>query len=120
MAENNGTEILDIESEKIKSLKTITHVIYGLYASSLLFVLPFFIAIVINYVKKGDASGTFIESHFKWQIRTFWFSLLWFVIGIASALIFIGYLIIFANFIWFIYRIVKGWLRLTENKPMYA
>ncbi|MDR1530005.1 MAG: hypothetical protein LBS40_06365 [Burkholderiales bacterium] len=103
-----------------KSARTLTMIIYALYASTLLclFFAPF-IAIVLNYVKKDDMVGTMYESHFRWQIRTFWYSLLWSVIGGLLALIIIGWAVLFAVFIWFTYRIVKGWLRLYENKPMY-
>ena len=76
------------------------------------------VGIIINYVKKDDVAGTWLESHFRWQIRTFWFGLLWAAIGAATAVILIGFAILFANFCWIIYRIVKGWLNLNDNKPM--
>ena len=73
------------------SLVTVTHLVYALHALSLLigvttaasiigafvFGVPSIIAVVINYVKRGEARGTYLESHFRWQIRTFWFALLW-------------------------------------------
>jgi uncharacterized membrane protein len=74
----------------------------------------------MNYVKKEDVAGTILESHFRWQIRTFWFGLLWAVLGGATFVLVVGWFILFADLVWFIYRIVKGWLRLNENKPMYA
>lgn len=109
-----------ISDEKLASAKTLTTVIYALYAASLLVGVTCIVAIVVNYVKKDDVAGTWIESHFRWQIRTFWFSLLWGVIGGITALIIIGWLVLAADFVWFIYRIVKGWLNLNDNKPMYA
>jgi uncharacterized membrane protein len=109
-----------IEDEKTKANKTLTTVIYALYAASLLFGVTCLVAIVMNYVKKDDVAGTFLESHFRWQMRTFWFALLWSVIGLITFIIVIGWFILLANLVWFIYRIVKGWLRLNENKPMYA
>lgn len=86
---------------------------------------PFFVGltaivgIILNYLKKNEVAGTYLESHFRWQIRTFWFGLLWSVIGAVALTILIGWVILLANFVWIIYRIVKGWLRLNENKPMY-
>ena len=106
--------------ENLKSEKNLTAIIYALYAASLfLGGIPSIVAIILNYVKKEDVAGTFLESHFRWQIRTFWFSLLWGVLGAILLLVVIGYFILLADFIWFIYRIVKGWLRLNDNKEMY-
>jgi len=102
-----------------KSAKTLTMVIYALYAASFLLGITAIVAIVINYVKKGDVAGTFLESHFRWQIRTFWFGLLWGVLGAIASLVIVGWFVLLANLVWIIYRIVKGWLRLNENRPMY-
>lgn len=113
-------ESLPVLSEQESSLKTITTVIYALQAAAFLFGLTFIVAVIVNYVKKDDARGTLMESHFIWQIRTFWFSLLWFIIAFVTTVIGIGIVIHFANIVWVIYRIVKGWLRLSDNKPMYT
>lgn len=78
------------------------------------------VAIIMNYVKKDDVAGTFLESHFRWQIRTFWFALLWSVIGLLTAAFMVGWLVLVANAVWFIYRIVKGFLNLNDSKPMYV
>jgi len=101
-------------------LKITTTIVYALQAASFLLGFTFLIAVIINYVKKDDVYGTWLESHFRWQIRTFWFSVLWSILGFITLFILIGYFILFANAIWLIYRIVKGWLRLAENKAMYA
>ena len=93
------------DPEKIRSLRTIVTVVYALQ--------------VINYIKLSEAQGTWLASHFRWQMRTFWFALLWFVVGFITTFILIGYAIMFANVIWMIYRVAKGWLRLNDNKPMY-
>jgi uncharacterized membrane protein len=105
--------------EKQRSLKTVTTVIYALYAASLVFGITAIVAIVMNYVKKEDAAGTWLESHFRWQIRTFWYSLLWGVLGLITLLLVIGWIVLFVDLVWFIYRVVKGWLSLSEGKPMY-
>jgi len=104
--------------EKLASLKALTTVIYGLYALSLLFGVTAIVAIVLNYIKREEAQGTWLESHFSWQIGTFWWSVLWFVVGAATWIILIGWVVWGVAGIWFIYRIAKGWLNLNDNKPM--
>lgn len=103
-----------------RSAKSLTTLIYVLYAASFLVGITAIVAIVMNYIKKGDVAGTFLESHFRWQIRTFWFGLLWSVVGGLLMVVVVGWAVIAANFVWLIYRVVKGLLRLNENKPMYA
>ena len=117
-----------------------TQIIYLLHALSLLIGIlgaatvvgafltgwPSIIAVILNYVKRGEARGTWLESHFRWQIRTFWFGLLWislcmfFVIITLGIGILIAWLPIAAVSIWFIYRIVRGWLALSERRQMYT
>ncbi|MCU7865984.1 MAG: hypothetical protein KZQ92_18630, partial [Candidatus Thiodiazotropha sp. (ex Lucinoma borealis)] len=87
---------------------------------SFLFVITFLVAVIINYVKKDDVENTWLESHFRWQIRTFWYSLLWMAVGFLTTLIVVGYIVLFVNAVWLIYRIVKGWLRLADEKEMYT
>lgn len=108
------------ESPDLQANKTVTTVIYGLYALSLLIGVTSLFAIVMNYVKRGDVAGTYLESHFRWQMRTFWYGLLWAFIGAATFILVIGWFVLIADMIWFIYRIVKGWMNLNEGKPMYA
>jgi uncharacterized membrane protein len=120
-------------------LVTWAHVVYALHAFSLVTGIigtatvigafltgwPSIIAVILNYIKQGAARGTWIESHFRWQIRTFWYGLLWvslcvlfivftFGIGILIAWIPLGIVTI-----WFIYRIARGWLALRDGQPMY-
>jgi uncharacterized membrane protein len=121
-------------------LVRITHITYALHAlglvigafgastliGSFIFGWPSIIAVIINYVKRGDARGTWLESHFSWQIRTFWFAVLWaaivFVIGLALTVVIVGFAIwavgLFALGLWAIYRISRGWLRLNDRRPM--
>lgn len=110
----------DTPSSDLDSEKTLTHIVYALYAISLFFGITAIAAIIINYVKKEDVAGSFLESHFRWQIRTFWFGLLWGILGFITLFIVIGWFVLTANAIWLLYRIIKGWLRLSENKPMYV
>ena len=100
--------------------KNITQLIYGLYAASIIVGVTWLVAIILNYVKRDDVIGTMYESHFRWQIRTFWYSLLWTAIGIITAFVVVGFGVLAFSFIWYIYRIVKGWIRLSEGKPMYV
>lgn len=100
--------------------KTLTIVIYALQAVSFVVGLTFLVAVIINYIKRDDVRGTWLESHFRWQIRTFWFCLLWGLVGALLSAIVIGVFILLANAIWVIYRIAKGWINVAENKPMYA
>ena len=121
------------------SLVTTTHVTYALHAlglaigafgaatvvGSFVFGWPSIIAVIINYLKRGDAHGTWLESHFTWQIRTFWLALLWTcliaIIGALLVIVIVGFAILaigfFALGIWAIYRIARGWLRLRDGKP---
>lgn len=76
------------------------------------------IGVVINYIKLDDARGTWLESHFRWQIATFWWGLLWLVIGLVTTLLLVGWLILLATAIWVIYRIAKGALALNDGVPV--
>ena len=111
-------EIAVTSVEKMESLKKLTMVLYALYAFSYFAGITAIIGIVINYIKLEEVVGTWLESHFRWQIRTFWFGLLWVIVGFATVLILVGFAILFANFIWIIYRVIKGWLYFNDNKPM--
>ena len=101
-----------------KELKTLATVVYALQAAGFFVGLTWIVAVVINYVKRDDARGSWLESHFSWQIRTFWWGLLWAVVGGILALVVVGFAVLFADAVWIIYRIVKGWLNLSENKPV--
>lgn len=99
---------------------SLTTLVYALQAVSFFLGITYIAAVVINYVKRAEVQDTWLESHFRWQIRTFWFSVLWSAIGVITWIVFIGWIILGINAIWVIYRIVKGWLCLADGKPMYA
>jgi len=103
-----------------KNLKTVATVVYALQAAGFFVGITWIVGVIVDYVKKDDARGTWLESHYRWQIRTFWFGLLWGALGGILCLILVGFAILAADGVWIIYRIVKGWLNLAENKPMYA
>jgi uncharacterized membrane protein len=125
-----------------ESLINYTHVIYGLHALSALigitgaativgsfvFGLPSIVAVIMNYARRSEVRGTFLESHFRWQIRTFWYALLLAIIVFAVSLPLMLVLVGFATLwlgvaligIWLIYRIARGWLALRDRRPMYV
>jgi uncharacterized membrane protein len=107
------------DAQRLNSLKTVATVVYALQAAGFFVGITWIVAVVLDYVKKDDAQGTWLESHFRWQIRTFWFGLLWGVLGAILLLLLVGYFVLLADAIWIIYRIVKGWLNLSEEKPLY-
>ena len=132
------SEKTESRAEPPSSLVNVAQLVYALHALSLLigmltaativgafvFGVPSIIAVVINYLKRDEATGTFLESHFRWQIRTFWFALLWCVVGAMLFATFIGIPLAlgvwFATGLWAIYRIARGWLALRDRKPMYT
>jgi len=132
------SEKTEVPAVPAPALVTVTHLVYALHALSLLigvttaativgafvFGVPSIIAVVINYLKRGEARGTFLESHFRWQIRTFWFALLWCVIGTVLFATLVGIPLALAVFlgagVWAIYRVARGWLALRDRNPMYA
>jgi len=127
-------------AEPRESLIKLTHVIYALHAFSLVTGIvgtatvvgafltgwPSIIAVIVNYVKRSEVRGTWLETHFRWQIRTFWFGLLWvtlcglFIVATLGLGLLIAWLPLTLVGLWFIYRIVRGWLRLVDHQPMYG
>lgn len=124
----------------MNSLITWTKIVYALHAFSLLTGIigtatvvgafltgwPSIIAVVLNYIKRSEARGTWLESHFRWQIRTFWFGLLWislcgvFIIATLGIGLLFVWLPITLVGLWFVYRIVRGWITLGDSRPMYV
>ena len=134
---------LSAEAPRIdESLVSYTNVIYALHSLSVLiglttfhmvvgmFIwgLPSIVAVIMNYARRSATHGTYLESHFRWQIRTFWFAVLWsFAIAAVSiplVLILIGIPILIGGYyalaIWIIYRVARGWLALRDRRPMYV
>lgn len=108
------------QQEKIESAQNLTKTAYFLQALGLLIGVSYVAAVFVNYLKFEGVKDTWLESHFIWQKRTFWFSLLWLICGLITLFFLIGFLIVAINYIWVIYRITKGWLRFNEGKPMYS
>jgi len=117
-----------------------THWIYALHSLSVLsalfttravalrfvFGLPSIIAVIMNYARRSETHGTWLESHFRWQIRTFWFALLWVVVTALVSVplmiiligVYVAYLGTAITGLWVIYRVVRGWITLTERRPL--
>jgi uncharacterized membrane protein len=107
-------------ADQVAGLRQITLVVYILQALSFFFGITAIVGVVINYVKKEDAAGTLYESHFDWQIRTFWWGLAWSVLGFILIFAFgLGFIVWFVAWIWMIYRVVKGWLKWNDNQPVH-
>jgi uncharacterized membrane protein len=117
-------------------LVRLTHIVYALHAfSAVMGVIssaavvtafltgwPSILAVILNYAKRSDVRGTYLESHFRWQIRTFWFALLWVVIAAFLFITIIGipfaWLLVVITGLWVLYRIARGWLALNEGRPI--
>ena len=117
------SQILSTGIKNYENLKDITILVYLLQAIAFVGFTPV-IGLIINYFKKSEVAGSILDSHFRWQIRTFWWGLLWF--SLASFLIFIwigipiGYPMLVILFVWWFYRLIRGWLRLNKGRPMYT
>lgn len=109
---------MDYTDKREQSLRLVLHINYLLQALAFFTLVTFIASVIIAYIKMGDAKETYLESHFRWQIATFWWSLFWGVLGMALIFLFVGYIILFVVGIWLIYRIVKGWLRLIDYREL--
>jgi uncharacterized membrane protein len=113
--------MMEKTAEQLASLKNLTLVVYGLQVLSVFVGVTAIVGIIINYVKRDDAVGTLYESHFDWQIRTFWWGLAWSIVGFVLLFAFgLGLIVWFVAGIWAIYRVVKGFLKLNDNQPVFA
>ena len=111
--------VADVAADREETLCRLAFLNYVLLALSFMFGITSVIAVVIAYLNKRDARGSLALSHFVWQIRTFWYSLLW---GIFCSLtFFLGIGLIGGGVltVWFIYRVVRGWMALRDGVPMY-
>ena len=132
------TTLEDASSDPLQSALVAAHVVYGLHAFAIglgivgsatviggfVGSLPSIIAVVLSYVKRGAARGSWAASHFRWQIRTFWFALLWLLIALLLIVTLVGAPVglglLAAVTLWLIYRIGRGWLRLFDKQAMYV
>ena len=142
MADNLTPQAAGAAPAVDEALITYTHMIYALHTLAVLigiataatvvgsFVggIPSIVAVIMNYARRSATHGTFLESHFRWQIRTFWFALLWSVViwmvSLPLMIVLIGFPLLVAGLvglaIWIIYRVARGWLALRDRRPMYV
>jgi len=124
--------------ERLPASTGFAHLVYALHAFAILtgivtaatiigsFVAsaPSLVAVLLNYATRGQVRGTWVESHYSWQIRTFWFALFWLFASVLIAATVIGLpiaaLMLVGLGIWLTYRVARGWLRLSSNRPMYV
>jgi len=124
------------DEAQLEGLRAWTHVIYGLHAWTVLTGLltpalvvtmfltgwPSIIAVVLSYLKRSEAAGSFLESHFRWLIRTFWFALPWALLGallwITFLLIPLAILVWAVTGIWIAYRVARGWIALVQGRSL--
>ncbi|WP_354683367.1 hypothetical protein [Cupriavidus necator] len=124
MANDYTGQVTTPSGEQLSSLRKLLHILYALYAIFWLTGgITALIAIVIDYVKRDDARGSLYASHFAWQIRSFWWSVVWGVLGgilfATVVLMPLAFAVWAVLSLWMLYRIVKGWLYLNDSKPMY-
>lgn len=124
----NGSqpEIIDsvivtaVDDASLQSMRTYSMIVYGLYALGLfLGGLPTVIGLIMAYVKRNDFRGTIYHGHMTLLIRTFWYSLVISFLGAIAALLYIGYVILFAVGVWYIYRLVRGFICLYDRKGIW-
>lgn len=119
-----------------RELVTLTHLMYALHAfavvtgivgsativGSFVASLPSIVAVILNYAKRGAARGSWLESHFRWQLRTFWLAVLAIVVAVGFGLTLIGLPLAFLLFalagLWVAYRIGRGWWSLNQRVAM--
>lgn len=108
------------DAELVQRDKRIAGIAYALYALAVFgFWIPSIAGLVINYLKVHETSAM-IASHHRWMIRTFWWGTLWIILGVSLVIIMVGYLILVALMVWWIYRVIRGSLALHEDRSMPA
>ena len=108
-------------TDPLAPLRLLTHLMYGLHTLSWFSAGVFsLVAIVMNYVKRDSLPNAFYLSHFRWQARSFWFTLLWLALSLPLWLIFVfpGWAAWFVIGLWYLYRFVRGWWAFAENRAM--
>lgn len=106
-------------NEKLQSLKKLTATVYLCQVLTFMLAgLPLLLGVVINFYKKNDVQGTWLESHFDWQIKTTWVALAGFAVAGLTFAMGLGVFILAIVLVWMIYRIAVGWYALTDGKAI--
>lgn len=132
----NEPQVITAEDQRLDGNRSWCHVAYGLHALSaaggilgaatvvgaFVFGWPSIIAVILNYVVRGEARGTWLESHWRWQLRTFWWAFLWCLVAGLLVLTLVGiplaWLLILIAGLWVLYRVIRGWLALSDRRPL--
>jgi uncharacterized membrane protein len=118
LAGNRGSQMsTSIERSSVEGDRTLAVAAYVLHLAGAVVGLTSLVGLVINYVKRDDYDELF-DSHHAWMIRSFWWALFWCVIGFVTMFILIGGVILFAVWVWYIYRHVRGLIALINGEPM--
>lgn len=110
------TVLPEVDEKKLRDLALLVYVVQAI---GFVVGLTWIVGVVINYLKIDDVRNTWLETHFNWQLRTFWVGLAGMALAWALTIVKIGVLIGLAVTVWAIYRVAKGWLALVDRKPMY-
>jgi uncharacterized membrane protein len=105
-----------LSPEREKALRQLILAVYGLQAAALLVVVTVLVGVVVNYIMLPRTRGTWLEAHCRYQIGTFWGWVAWLVAGWAMMFLWIGWLVWLAGAVWYIYRVVTGWLNFQEGR----
>ena len=124
---NNGNQVtrsrtLPFSLELSENDRLAVHIVYGLYGAAIVFGLPSVFGVILAYLKRRDLEGTELAGHITWQIRTFWIQVITIVLTAALTatwiLIPFAWLVGSLGWLWFVYRVVKGWIRHSNDHPI--
>lgn len=113
-AEGESTETQPALTQQQTKMLTI---MYALFGAGIIVPFTTIAGVIVAYIQRGKYTDAVAQAHMRWIIRTFWFSMLWFVIGAVLSIVVIGYFVLIAAVVWYIYRTIKGYIRLTEGQP---
>ena len=94
------------------------HIAYAMMAISVVTAFPVFVAAILAWLNRNKTQDSMLVFHYDWILRTFWINFIVAIIGLVLTLVLVGYVILFLNQIWLIYRVARGWYRLTQNLPI--
>lgn len=128
-SESNQGRVIDVTpagdvvaSGPSSGVVNVGHIVYGCYAVGFFVGITWLVGVIIAYVKRDDARGTWMESHFSWMIRTFWWSVVWMIVGTILFVTIIGIVVAWivwgVAWLWALYRVIKGWIRLNEARAV--
>jgi len=110
---------MSVERATIQTERTVALVAYILHLFGAIAGVPSIIGLILNYVRR-DHFGAPLDSHHRWMIRSFWWAILWIVIGCITTFILIGWAILGLTWLWYVYRHVRGLIALANGEPMPA